>query len=53
VRAADAAAAALRRGEPPVVCRVVGGALRVDLRTVAEADEPALIRRLADVAAAR
>jgi L-seryl-tRNA(Ser) seleniumtransferase len=53
VRAADGAAAALRRGDPPVVCRVVGGALRVDLRTVAEDDEAALIRRLADVAAAR
>jgi L-seryl-tRNA(Ser) seleniumtransferase len=44
---ADALAAALRRGSPPVVARVAEGRLLVDLRTVPPADEPALLAALA------
>jgi L-seryl-tRNA(Ser) seleniumtransferase len=45
--AADALAAALRRGSPPVVARVAEDRLLVDLRTVPPADEPALLAALA------
>lgn len=40
---ADAFAARLRAGEPPVVARIADGALRLDPRTVLEEEEDALI----------
>jgi L-seryl-tRNA(Ser) seleniumtransferase len=43
----DALAARLRAGAPPVVARVSGDRLLVDLRTVDPADEPALLDALA------
>ena len=43
----DALAARLRAGEPPVVARVSGDRLLLDLRTVDPADEPALLDALA------
>jgi L-seryl-tRNA(Ser) seleniumtransferase len=45
LRGATAAAAALRAGEPPVIGRIAGGKLLLDLLTVADSD-------LADLAAA-
>jgi len=39
----DRLAAALRAGRPPVVVRVAEGRVLIDLRTVAPADEPALL----------
>jgi L-seryl-tRNA(Ser) seleniumtransferase len=47
VLSADALAAALRRGSPPVVARVAENRLLVDLRTVPPEDEPALLAALA------
>jgi L-seryl-tRNA(Ser) seleniumtransferase len=43
----DRLAAALRAGSPPVVVRVAEDRLLMDLRTVPEADEPALLDALA------
>jgi len=43
----DDLAAALRKGEPPVVVRVADDAVLVDLRTVAAEDEPLLLAALA------
>jgi len=43
---AQAMAAALRAGDPPVVARVAGDALLVDLRTVAPEDEDVLLAAL-------
>jgi L-seryl-tRNA(Ser) seleniumtransferase len=45
-RKADDLAAALRRGQPPVVARVADDRLVLDLRTVDPADEAALLRAL-------
>jgi L-seryl-tRNA(Ser) seleniumtransferase len=45
--APDALAARLRAGDPPVVARVGGDRLLLDLRTVDPADEPALLDALA------
>jgi L-seryl-tRNA(Ser) seleniumtransferase len=45
----DRLAAALRAGSPPVVARVAGGRLVVDLRTVLPEDEDALRQALARV----
>jgi L-seryl-tRNA(Ser) seleniumtransferase len=42
----DALAAALRSHDPPVIARVEGGRLMLDLRTVAEDDDPILVRAL-------
>jgi L-seryl-tRNA(Ser) seleniumtransferase len=50
-RGADAFAAGLRAGTPPVVARVAEGRVVVDLRTVAVGDEPALLSALAAAAA--
>ena len=44
---ADALAARLRRHRPPVIGRIDGTALIIDLRTVRTEDEPALIEALA------
>ena len=49
-RPADALAAALRRGEPPVVARIQDGALLLDVRTLADSEVEevaAALRRLA------
>jgi L-seryl-tRNA(Ser) seleniumtransferase len=43
----DALAAALRAGDPPVVARITGGRLVLDLRTVPERDEDALLQAVA------
>jgi L-seryl-tRNA(Ser) seleniumtransferase len=43
----DALAAALRAGDPPVIARVADGRLVLDLRTVDQAQEPALLESLA------
>ena len=45
-RAAAALAARLRAGMPPVVGRVQGGAVLLDLRTIDRADDTALINAL-------
>jgi len=45
---AEALAAALRRGDPPVVGRIVEGRLLLDARAVQEDDRDALVRRLAE-----
>jgi L-seryl-tRNA(Ser) seleniumtransferase len=44
--AADVVAGRLRGGEPPVVVRVEGGAVWIDLRTVAPADDALLAARI-------
>jgi L-seryl-tRNA(Ser) seleniumtransferase len=44
---ADALAAALRRGSPPIVGRIEGGALLLDLRTVEPRNDAVLARVLA------
>jgi L-seryl-tRNA(Ser) seleniumtransferase len=49
---ADAFAAALREGSPPVVARVAGDRLLVDLRTVLPGEEEALLAALARAARA-
>jgi L-seryl-tRNA(Ser) seleniumtransferase len=53
-RGPDAMAALLRAGKPPVVGRVAEGRLLLDLRTVADEQEPALraslLRALAELA---
>jgi L-seryl-tRNA(Ser) seleniumtransferase len=46
-RGPDALAAALRAGDPPVVARVAGDRLLVDLRTVAVSEEEPLLGALA------
>jgi L-seryl-tRNA(Ser) seleniumtransferase len=45
-RRADALAAALRAGQPPVVARVAEDRLVLDLRTVAPEEEPVLLQAL-------
>ncbi len=50
-KGADAMAAALRAGSPPVVVRVVDDRLVIDLRTVAPEEEDALLAALAKAAA--
>jgi L-seryl-tRNA(Ser) seleniumtransferase len=42
----DALAAALRSHDPPVIARVEGGRLMLDLRTVTEDDDPILVQAL-------
>ena len=49
---ADRMAAALRAGRPPVVARVVGDRLVIDLRTVADDEEQALLAALVRAAGA-
>ncbi len=49
---AERMAAALRAGRPPVVARVVGDRLVIDLRTVADDEEQALLAALAQAAGA-
>ncbi len=48
----DAAAAALRRAQPPVVCRIQNDRLLFDPRTVAEEEEPLLLAALLSLLAA-
>jgi L-seryl-tRNA(Ser) seleniumtransferase len=48
---ASALAAALRRGVPPVVGHIAGGALRIDLRTVFPRQDQALLGALRAAAA--
>ena len=43
---ADALAAALRAGEPPVIARVEGGRVLLDLRSVAESEDEEIVRLL-------
>jgi L-seryl-tRNA(Ser) seleniumtransferase len=43
----DDLAAALRAGDPPAVARITGGRLALDLRTVPEHDEDALLQAVA------
>jgi L-seryl-tRNA(Ser) seleniumtransferase len=43
----DALAAALRHGDPPIVARVVRGALRLDPRTLRDDDLPVVARQVA------
>jgi L-seryl-tRNA(Ser) seleniumtransferase len=50
-RSPDEIATALRRGRPPVVARVADDRLVLDLRTVRQADDVALLRALAECAA--
>ncbi len=50
VRRPHDAAAHLRRGRPAVMCRVGGGAVLLDLRTVPEELESSLLARLAELA---
>jgi hypothetical protein len=38
---------ALREGDPPVIARIAGDRLLVDVRTVADAELPALARAIA------
>lgn len=45
-RGPDAATAALRRGDPPIVARIEHGEVIVDLRTVAPEDDEIVIRAL-------
>jgi L-seryl-tRNA(Ser) seleniumtransferase len=52
-RRPDELAAALRAGQPPVVARVAGDRLLLDLRTVDPLQEPALLRALAAALGAR
>ncbi len=42
----DAVAARLRTGRPPVFCRVDGGAVAFDLRTVSKSDDDRLVRAI-------
>ncbi|HEY8340605.1 MAG TPA: L-seryl-tRNA(Sec) selenium transferase [Egibacteraceae bacterium] len=49
---ADAVAARLREGEPPIVVRVADAALWIDLRTVAPADDEVVAGRVAAALAA-
>lgn len=48
----DHLAAALRSGQPPVIARLVENRLVVDLRTVTEEEEEALLAALVKVAGA-
>jgi L-seryl-tRNA(Ser) seleniumtransferase len=41
---ADRVAAALRAGEPPVIARIVDGAVVLDLRTVDRRDDAVLVK---------
>ena len=50
-RSPDEIASALRRSRPPVVARVADDRLVLDLRTVRQADEVALLRALSECAA--
>jgi L-seryl-tRNA(Ser) seleniumtransferase len=49
---ADAVEAALRAGDPPVIGRIAGDRVLLDLRAVATEEEPAVLARLGHVAAA-
>jgi L-seryl-tRNA(Ser) seleniumtransferase len=51
-RPADDLAAALRRGDPPVVARVQDGALLLDVRTLADAEVEEVAAALRRVAGA-
>jgi L-seryl-tRNA(Ser) seleniumtransferase len=49
---ADAAAASLRLGEPPILTRIVDDAVVFDLRTVAIGADGDIVRRIGELAAA-
>jgi L-seryl-tRNA(Ser) seleniumtransferase len=48
----DSLAAGLRRNEPPVIGRLEGIALIIDLRTVAPAEDPAIVQALSGLSGA-
>ena len=52
VSSADAAAASLRLGEPPILTRIVDDAVVFDLRTVAIGADGDIVRRIGELAAA-
>jgi L-seryl-tRNA(Ser) seleniumtransferase len=51
VEAADALQRALRAGDPPVIGRVMGGALLLDVRTVLPGQSDVLVRRVQEAVA--
>jgi L-seryl-tRNA(Ser) seleniumtransferase len=48
-RSADELAAALRRSDPPIICRIADGKVTIDLRTVAPGEEPEILAALVNL----